>query len=86
MNYITTNIRIPEEDYKRLKLEAFESKKSLSAIIRGKISENKTKNSSEDSFAAIAALRIKIGDKLKGFDVVEFLRNDRYEGHKIKNY
>jgi molybdopterin converting factor small subunit len=37
MNYVTTNIRISEEDYLRLKTEAAQNRKSLSAIIREKI-------------------------------------------------
>lgn len=86
MNYITTNIRIPEEDYMRLKIEAVQQKKSLSAVIREKIRADRLEDNVEDPFAVIDALRNKIGDKLKGFDVVEFLRKDRYEGHKINNY
>jgi len=39
MNYITTNIRIPEEDYLKLKAEAAKKRKSLAAIIREKIAE-----------------------------------------------
>lgn len=38
-NFITTNIRLPEEDYLRLKAEAAKSRKSLAAVIRGKIGE-----------------------------------------------
>ncbi len=40
-NYITTNIRLPQEDYSRLKEEAFRKRKSLSAIIREKVGEKK---------------------------------------------
>jgi hypothetical protein len=40
-NYVTTNIRLPEEDYLRLKEEAAKKRKSLSAIIREKVSKNK---------------------------------------------
>ncbi|OGH36950.1 MAG: hypothetical protein A2905_01035 [Candidatus Levybacteria bacterium RIFCSPLOWO2_01_FULL_36_10] len=40
-NYVTTNIRISEEDYLRLKQEAAKKRKSLSAIIREKVSEKK---------------------------------------------
>lgn len=43
-NYITTNIRLPEEDYLRLKKEAFRTSKSLSAVIRQRISTNKSAN------------------------------------------
>jgi len=40
-NYITTNIRLPEEDYLRLKEEAAKARKSLSAIIREKVGGKK---------------------------------------------
>ena len=40
-NYVVTNIRLPEEDYLRLKEEAAKKRKSLSAIIRDKVSEKK---------------------------------------------
>lgn len=36
-NYVVTNIRLPEEDYLRLKEEAAKKRKSLSAVIRQKI-------------------------------------------------
>lgn len=40
-NFVTTNIRIPEEDYLRLKEEAAKKRTSLSAIIREKVGEKK---------------------------------------------
>lgn len=43
MNYITTNIRIPEDDYLKLKAEAAKKRKSLAAIIREKIIEPEDK-------------------------------------------
>lgn len=39
MNYVTTNIRIPEADYLKLKEEAARKRKSLAAVIREKITE-----------------------------------------------
>lgn len=41
MNYITTNIRIPEDDYLRLKEEAAKRRKSLSFVIREKVAAKK---------------------------------------------
>lgn len=40
-NYVVTNIRLPEEDYLRLKEEAAKKRKSLSAIIREKVGSKK---------------------------------------------
>lgn len=39
VSYVTTNIRLLEEDYLRLKEEAARKRKSLSAVIREKISK-----------------------------------------------
>ena len=36
-NYIVTNIRLPEEDYLKLKEEAAKKRTSLSAVIREKV-------------------------------------------------
>ncbi len=41
MNYVTTNIRLPEEDYLRLKEEAAKARKSFSAIVREKVGSKK---------------------------------------------
>lgn len=46
MNYITTNIRIPEDDYLKLKAEAARKRKSLAAVIREKITEPEDKTES----------------------------------------
>lgn len=48
MNYVTTNIRIPEDDYLRLKEEAAKKRKSLSAVIREKIGTKNKKLSREE--------------------------------------
>ena len=41
MNYVTTNIRISEDDYLRLKEEAAKKRTSLSAVIRERIGSKK---------------------------------------------
>ena len=40
-NFVVTNIRLPEEDYLRLKEEAAKKRTSLSAVIREKVGEKK---------------------------------------------
>lgn len=40
-NFVVTNIRLPEEDYLRLKEEAAKKRKSLSAVIRDKITKKR---------------------------------------------
>lgn len=42
MNYVTTNIRLPEDDYLRLKEEAAKKRKSFSAIVREKVGKKRT--------------------------------------------
>ena len=83
MNYITTNIRLPEESYLKLKEEAFKKRKSLAAIIREKVipTENKWTNVEiEKFFRERDQLAKKLSKKLKGFDVVKALREMREEG------
>lgn len=41
-SYVTTNIRLLEEDYLRLKEEAAKKRTSLSAVIREKVGKKKT--------------------------------------------
>lgn len=82
MNYVTTNIRLPEENYLKLKEEAFKKKKSLAAVIREKINVNENKWSNteiERFFSERDKLAKKLSKKLKGFDVVKALREMREE-------
>lgn len=46
-NYVVTNIRLPEEDYLRLKEEAARKRASLSAVIREKVGGKKKPSPSE---------------------------------------
>ena len=80
-NYVTTNIRIPQEDYLRLKEEAFKKRASLSAIIREKIKVKASKETSSD--ALIKRIRKHASESakyLKGVDIVKVLREMRYQG------
>lgn len=82
MNYVTTNIRISEEDYLRLKTEAAQSRKSLSAVIREKIGSKEKKHSNTEiekimtELDEIAKLNAKYTKK---FDSVKALREIRYK-------
>jgi predicted CopG family antitoxin len=83
MNYVTTNIRIAEDDYLRLKAEAAKSRKSLSGVIREKLSAEESPRSSEE-VAKIMLETEKLAQRnaryTKGFDSVKALREIRYEG------
>lgn len=81
MNYVTTNIRIPEEDYLRLKVEAAKKRKSFSAVVREKITSQKnSKVQLERLWKRRERVAADLGKKLKDFDVVKALREMRYEG------
>lgn len=47
MNYITTNIRLPEKDYLRLKEEAAKKRKSFGALAREKLGVKKQQSREE---------------------------------------
>lgn len=79
MNYVTTNIRLPEESYLKLKEEAFKKRKSLAVIIREKLGVTNLRSNSEielfmDELNSTAK---KLGEKLKGFDSVKAIREMR---------
>ncbi len=79
--YITTNIRLPEVDYLRLKNEAAKNRKSLAAVIREKIKGEDDLHSEREAKRLMADIR-KIAQKnakyTKGFDSVKALREIRY--------
>ncbi len=82
-DYVTTNIRIAEDDYLRLKAEAASRRKSLSAVIREKISIKEKPRSKADVakfMADIAKLGKENAKYTKGFDSVKALREIRYHG------
>ena len=83
MNYVTTNIRISEKDYLRLKAEAAKRRKSLSAVIREKISsgdEKRTKVEVELLLQELDSLAEKNSKYFKGINIVKVLRSMRYKG------
>lgn len=80
MNYVTTNIRIPEEDYIRLKMEAVRQRKSLAGVIREKITPKKKKEKSpEYLMRKIRAIAKQNAKYLKGWDSLKALREIRNE-------
>lgn len=56
-SYVTTNIRLAEDDYLRLKGEAAQKRKSLAAVIREKISGEKKTHSPAHAKQFIAGVR-----------------------------
>ena len=81
MNYVTTNIRISEEDYLRLKQEAAKKRQSLSAVIRERIGTGKNhKKSSADLLKRIRTHAAQSAHHLEGVDIVKAVREMRYSG------
>lgn len=82
MNYVTTNIRIPEEDYLRLKAEAAKRRKSFSAVTRERlaIKNNHSKVKLASLWQRRSQVAARLGKKLNDFDIVKALREMRYEG------
>lgn len=80
MNYVTTNVRIPEEDYMDIKTEAAKRRKSFSEIIRERIRSQKPKKISPE--ALMRRIRKHAAENAKyipkGFDSVKALREIRY--------
>lgn len=78
MNYVTTNIRILEEDYLRLKNEAAKKRKSLSAVIRERVATKKPRQ--KPSKRLIEELREMAKNNAKyfrGLDGVKIFREMR---------
>lgn len=83
MNYVTTNIRLEEEDYLRLKIEAAKKRKSFSAVIREKIGARpkiRSKAEVEKIMKDLDSLAKRNSKKLTGWDSVKTLREIRYQG------
>ena len=81
MNYVTTNIRISEEDYLRLKAEAAKKRQSLSAIVREKLkgkAKVRSKAEVQKMMDDLDKLATEISKYTKGFDSVKALREIRY--------
>lgn len=79
-DYVTTNIRIPEDDYLRLKAEAAKRRKSLSAVVREKISTKEKPRSKVEIaklMARLAKLRKDNAKYFKGTDGVAIIREMR---------
>ena len=78
MNWITTNLRLPEDLYMDLKIKAAKERKSVAAVIREKLAiSTKVKNSS------ILQMMKKLGKEIeedsKGLNLTKKLIEMRYE-------
>lgn len=81
-DFVTTNIRLAEEDYLRLKGEAAKRRKSLSAVIRERLSVKKqvrSRSQVEKMMKDLEKLARRNAKKLKGWDSLKALREIRDE-------
>ena len=79
-NYVTTNIRLDEEDYLRLKEEAAKKRTSLSAVIREKISQKKTSKTYSKNLLSLKT------DWFSDEDVKEYQKNRAQTDKRLKSY
>lgn len=82
MNFITTNIRLPEEEYLKLKIEAAEKRKSLAAIIRERIQTKDrvfSKRKVDNFMKELDEIAERNAKTLKGWDSLKALREIRDE-------
>lgn len=82
MNFITTNIRFPEDVYMQLKAEAAKNRMSLSAVVRQKVGVHRQKRDPAELaqfITKIDATAAYLGKKLKHFNSVAVIRKMRDE-------
>lgn len=89
MNWITTNIRFPEEQYMELKIEAAKKRVSFASLVREKIttttlkSDSKSKakinKSAEKLLRKFKKVAKEISKETKGIDLSKALIEMRYE-------
>lgn len=79
MNWVTTNIRIPEDLYMDLKINAARQRKSVAAVIRGRLSEKITDQKTTNVMKMMKDLGKKIAKDHKGLNITKGLIELRYE-------
>jgi len=82
MNWITTNIRFPEDLYMELKMEAAASRKSVAELVRERVTKKTTtiKKTDVDKFLKRAdKIAKEISRQNKGINFTKGLIEMRYE-------
>jgi len=81
MNWITTNIRLPENLYMDLKMKAARERKSVAAVIRAQLltkEKNKAKKN-KDLLSKLEIFREKMARKNRGINLTQAVIDARYE-------
>jgi len=81
MNWITTNIRLPEDLYMDLKMKAAKERKSVAAVIREGllIKERKIATKNKSLLSRLEAFRERMARKNKGINLTQAVIDARYE-------
>jgi predicted DNA-binding protein len=79
MNWITTNIRLPEEVYMDLKVKAARERKSVAALIREKIIQPEISHRASNLMEQLQKVSRKIEKTSRVKSLSETLIKSRYE-------
>lgn len=81
MNWITTNLRLPEDLYMDLKMKAAKERKSLAVVIRERLGAKKdlTKDNRKKVLERMQKLGEEIAKENKGINFTKGLIEMRYE-------
>ncbi|MGI8419998.1 MAG: hypothetical protein ACR2LN_05150 [Candidatus Levyibacteriota bacterium] len=81
MNWITTNLRLPEDLYMELKMKAAQERKSVAAVIREKLSEDKKIDSNEkqELLQRMEKFSQRIAVKSPGLNLTQAVIDARYQ-------
>jgi plasmid stability protein len=81
MNWITTNLRLPEDLYMELKMKAARERKSIAAVVREKLSGEKTLTDEKAKrlLQKMNSLREKIAKEHKELNLTKAVIDARYE-------
>jgi len=79
MNWVTTNLRLPEEDYMELKLTAARKRTSVNALIREKLGVRKTAATRDEFWKKVEQFAKHVAEKYPNTNLSDKLIEMRYE-------
>lgn len=81
MNWITTNIRFPEDLYMELKMEAAQTRKSIAELVRERLTKNKISHKKDATAMMdnLAKLARETARQNKGINFTKGIIRMRYE-------
>ncbi len=79
MNWITTNIRLPEDLYMDLKLKAARERKSVASVIREKLENKEHAKDTKKLLTRIERFGKKMAKKHPGLNLTQAVIDARYE-------